>query len=144
MATVSSVIRGRDGGIMTIHPDATAQSAAMLMNAAHVGSLVVTDHDGKLVGIFTERDLLKRVVARDLLPHEVQVGDVMTGEVWTCTLETPLDEVRVLMREHHIRHVPVMDDDRLVGMVSIGDLNAAQVEQLSATITYLEQFMTKM
>ena len=144
MATVGSLLRKREGDVITIHADASAQAAAMLMNEAHIGSLVVTDQDGHLIGIFTERDLLKRVVARDLLPHEVRVGDVMTGEVWTCATETPLDEVRLLMAERRIRHVPVLDDGRLLGMISIGDLNAARVAEMSATISYLEQFITKM
>ena len=144
MATVGSLLRNREGEVMTIRSDATAQAAAMLMNEARIGSLVVTDPKGGLIGIFTERDLLKRVVARDLLPHEVTVGDVMTDEVWTCSPQTPLDEVRLLMAERHIRHVPVLDEGRLLGMISIGDLNAARVTEMSATINYLEQFITKM
>ena len=144
MATVGTLMRDRLGEVATIAPDATAQQAAMVMNDAHIGSLVVVSDEGTMVGIFTERDLLKRVVAQDRLPHDVRVGDVMTTDVWTCTVDTPVDELRLLMREKHIRHVPVMRDKVVYGMISIGDLNVAQVAEMSATITYLEQFMTKM
>ena len=133
---------GGDREIASVKPKTTVLDAAKRMNEAHVGSLVVLDGKGKLLGIFTERDVLRRVVADSKDPKQTMVGDVMTREVHTAPPETPLDHLRTLMREKHIRHVPILEDGRLVGMISIGDLNAAEARTLVETITYLERYMT--
>ena len=128
--------------LASVTPETTVLDAARRMNEAHVGSLVVLDAKGGLLGIFTERDVLRRVVAESKDPERTIVADVMTRKVHTAPPETPLDDLRTLMREKRIRHVPVVQDGRLVGMVSIGDLNAAEAKTLVETITYLERYMT--
>lgn len=128
--------------IASVAPDTTVFEAAKRMNEAHVGSLVVLNGKGKILGIFTERDVLRRIVADSKDPKKTPVGDVMTKRVHTAPPETPLADLRTLMREKRIRHVPIVADGKLVGMISIGDLNAAEAKTLVETITYLEQYMT--
>lgn len=126
----------------SVTPETTVFDAAKRMNEAHVGSLVVIDAKGALLGIFTERDVLRRVVAESRDPKQTIVGDVMTRKVHTAPPETPLADLRLLMREKRIRHVPIVQDGKIMGMISIGDLNAAEAKTLVETITYLERYMT--
>jgi CBS domain-containing protein len=149
MGTAHGLIRERlERGerVVTIGREATAFEAARKMNEHHIGALVVTkDGAGEVVGIFTERDLLKRVVAESRRPEETRVGEVMTEDVIVCTPDTPVDGIRQTMREKHIRHMPVVDErGRVIGMISIGDLNLAETKVLTETISYLEQYMTRL
>lgn len=127
--------------VVTIPKNATALDAARVMNEHHIGSLVVTDDDGTVAGIFTERDLLTRIVSAQRQPERTRVADVMTTNVVVCAPETRVDDLRHTMREKRIRHIPVTQGRTLVGMVSIGDLNTAEVKVLCDTISYLEQFV---
>jgi CBS domain-containing protein len=110
------------------------------MNQNKIGALVVCDQ-GHIVGMFTERDILKRVVAEERDPVKTSVGDVMTSEVACCSLETDMEEVRGAMRDRRIRHLPVLEDDKLAGMVSIGDLNAYQAASQEQTIFMLSEYL---
>lgn len=128
-------------GAVTTHPLATIVEAARLMNEHHIGGLAVLDRNDRLIGVFTERDMMTRVVAQELNPRDTHVGDVMTHPVITCGPDALLEDLRELMREKSIRHVPVVENDRVLGMVCIGDLNTAHVQIMSETICYLEQYM---
>jgi CBS domain-containing protein len=152
MATVSDVLRTKqqehrggaaEGDVATIAPDATVLDAAKAMNHRKIGSLVVTDDGGRVRGIITERDILTRVVAAARDPRATRVSDVMTTPVITCAPGDPLDGLKRLIRERRIRHVPVVNGDRLCGMVSLGDLNAAEVESMSQTIVVLEEYIQR-
>lgn len=129
-------------GVVTIDPSATALEAARRMNDHHIGALVVVDSVGRVAGIVSERDVLVRVVAAQRAPERTAVGEVMTREVLVCSPDTPLDELRRLMRTKRVRHIPIVDEQGLSGMVSIGDLNLAEARELSETIVFLEQFMS--
>ena len=95
-----------------------------------------------MVGIFTERDVLRRIVAEQRDPATTALADVMTSQVAFAAPHTTLDEIRRLMRKRHIRHMPVLDRRRIVGMISIGDLNKAEHDGQAETIKYLEQYMS--
>ena len=147
MGTAQDLIRDRlERGetVVTIDEGVAAFDAARVMNDHRIGALVITDDDDSVVGIFTERDLLKRVVAEARRPEDTIVGDVMTRDVIVCTPETLVDDLRIIMRTKRIRHIPVVDKNRLVGMISIGDLNVAEAKVLTETIGYLEQYMTRL
>ncbi len=130
-------------GAIAATPLTTIVEAACLMNEHRIGGLAVLDQDDRIVGVFTERDMMTRVVARELNPRETRVGDVMTSPVITCAPDAMLECLRELMREKRIRHVPVVEEGRVLGMISIGDLNTAHVQVMSETICYLEQYMYK-
>lgn len=140
MYLVRELLRSKGAAVHTVAPSVTVLEAARRMNAHRVGSLVVVEGD-RLAGIVTERDILIKVVAESRPPGQTRVSEAMTERVLTCTPETPLDELRRTMRERRIRHVPVVEDGTIVGMVSLGDLNVAQARTLTETIGYLEAYI---
>lgn len=140
MPKVNSLLEGKCSYVETIAAKATVLEAAELMNAKKIGSLVVVEGE-RVQGILTERDILTRVVAASQDPRAARVADVMTPDPLTCRPDTPLEEVRSVMRDKRVRHLPVMEDARLVGMVSIGDLNMAKSEMLEQTIHHMEVYM---
>jgi CBS domain-containing protein len=139
MSNVANLLKSKGAQVVTISPDASVLQAARLMNMHHIGSLVVVE-EGRPLGIFTERDVLTRIVAAERSPSTTKVREVMTTRVLTCTPDTSLDAVRHTIRAERVRHIPVVQDDKLCGMVSIGDLNTAEVKVLAETVSYLEQY----
>lgn len=148
MATAATLLHekhlmGTDG-VLTIHRDASALDAARLMNDRRVGSVIVVDYAGRVLGMFTERDVLTRIVAERRDPAGTFIDGVMTTGPIVCRENTPIADLRRAMREHRIRHVPVVDDEGVaIGLVSIGDLNAHDARELHDTVTYLEEFITR-
>jgi CBS domain-containing protein len=139
MATAEQLIAAKGGTVAALPPAATVLDAAQLMNERHIGSVLVIDR-GRLVGIFTERDVMRRVVAEERLPHETALEEVMTREVAIAAPHTTLDEIRMVMRDRRIRHLPVLDGTRVIGVISIGDVNRADHDVQEQTIRYLEQY----
>ena len=141
MATAEQLIAIKGAAVASLPPTATVLEAAQLMNDRHIGSVLVIDND-RLVGIFTERDVLRRIVAEERSPAATQLNDVMTRQVACAAPHTRLDEIRAVMRKKRIRHMPVLASKRVKGMISIGDLNKAEHDGQAETIKYLEQFMS--
>jgi CBS domain-containing protein len=110
------------------------------MNERSIGGLVVLA-DGVLTGIFTERDVLRRVVVPGRPPGGTTVAEVMTTPVITCSASTRIEECAELMTSRRIRHLPVVDDGALGGMVTIGDLLAFQLRDQQATIEYMNNLV---
>src|SRR5690606_20507381 len=110
------------------------------MNRNRIGALVVVA-DRQIVGMFTERDVLQRIVAARRDPAGTPVGQVMTQPVTCCSPETSVEEARAVFRNRRIRHLPVVDDDRhVLGLISIGDLNAHDAQSQEETIYYMRQY----
>lgn len=141
MTTVREVLSGKGPMVFSIGPQATVYTAAIHMNQARIGCLVVME-DGIVRGIFTERDILARVVAERRDPAQTPVEEVMTEQVVCCRPDTGLDEARSIMKNRRIRHLPVIDEDgRVHGLISIGDLNAELVNNQEVTIHYLHEYI---
>jgi CBS domain-containing protein len=141
MATVKDILAVKGSHVLSIGPEATALDAAVLMNRHKVGSLVV-ESGGRLIGIISERDILTRVVVPRLDPGQALVQDVMTTEVVCCQLHTPLEEARGVLKNRRIRHLPVVDDAKqLIGLISIGDLNAHEAHDHEFTIHVLQEYI---
>jgi CBS domain-containing protein len=141
MSTVRDILARKGTHVQSIGPDATVLDAALLMNDQKIGSLVVTD-GGRLVGIITERDLLVRVIALRRDPAATAVREVMTTELLCGGTDTSLDEARGVMMTRRIRHLPIVDEDEhLVGLVSIGDLNAHQAHDQEVTIHVMREYI---
>ncbi len=118
---VSMLLGVKSKEVYTIPQKSTVLEAVHEMNRRHIGSIVVVD-DGKLVGIFTERDVLQRVVAAGKSPDATQVEEVMSSEVETITPKTTVEDAMQAMSARRHRHLPVMDEGKIVGLVSIGDI----------------------
>lgn len=142
MATVHDVLDSKPSNrVLTISPAASVLDAVEKMNELKVGGLVVME-DGQVLGIFTERDVLRRVVGEMKKPSTTSINEVMTRDVVCVSPDTEIDEVSSLMKDHRIRHVPVCDPVRgLVGMISIGDVNAFHAGHREATIHYLNEYI---
>jgi len=140
MATVRDLLARKHGPVISISPTDTVLSAAQAMNQHGIGGLVVLDR-GALIGVFTERDILRRVVAAERDPATTKVQEVMTTPVISCLPETSVEECGAIMSGRRIRHLPVTDDRGLVGLVTSGDLLAFQVTEQIATIQFLNSYM---
>jgi CBS domain-containing protein len=140
MASVRDLLARKHGELVTVTGATTVLDASTLMVGRGVGGVMVVE-DGTLLGIFTERDVLRRVVAVQLDPSTTLVRDVMTSPVITVLPETPLEECRALMSDRRIRHLPVLGPSGLVGLVSSGDVLALEVAERQATIQQLESYV---
>lgn len=141
MHTVAEILAGKPARpVHRVVEDATVLDAARIMNEHRIGALVVTRAE-KVVGIFTERDVMNRVVALERPPGRVKVGEVMTAPVAVCAPETTREECRAVMRHKRIRHLPVVAGDRLVGIISVGDLLADAEAEQQQTILYLHEYL---
>ncbi len=143
MPIVAKILEEKGGNVIRIGGDATVLEAVQAMVEANVGALLVTGSDENDVeGIFTERDYLRRVAVKGLGERETPVRAVMTTPVVVITPDTEVEEAMALMTDRRIRHVPVVSEDTLVGMISIGDLVRLQSEQQSFQIRYLTEYIS--
>jgi CBS domain-containing protein len=141
MGQLRELLERKGHHVLTISPKATVLQAVLAMNEHRVGALVATEA-GRIVGMFTERDLLKRVVGERLDPETTLVAEVMTAEVICCSPETTVDEARGAMRDRRIRHLPLAGEDgRLLGLISIGDLNAQLQAAQEQTLFLLTEYI---
>lgn len=140
MATVSEILEKKGRFVATVGKEATVLDAAREMNARRVGALVVTEQE-KVLGIVSERDVLIRIVAAQRDPAQTRVEEVMTTPVVCCQPATPLDECRSLMTVKRIRHLPIVEEGQIVGIVTIGDLMAQEVVDSKAVIGYLHEYI---
>jgi CBS domain-containing protein len=141
MPAVRDVLAQKGDSVFSIDSQATVLEATRRMNQFKVGALVVMEA-GRVVGIFTERDVLTRVIAEELPPSAVQVMNVMTREVICCSPSDDLDEVSAIMKSRRIRHVPVFDCDGAVsGIISIGDVNAQYASNAEQHIHFLNDYI---
>lgn len=128
------------GGIITVDPGATVRDACCLLRDRNVGSLVVFD-GGAYLGIFTERDVVKRVVADGLDPARTFVAEVMTPKLITVRQETMIEEIEATMRRERIRHLVVVGDGGVVGIVSLGDVAARHAVEDHDRAEFLTEYV---
>lgn len=137
---VQHLLRRKGTTVITIRPDATVYDAIETMVEYGVGSIVVMD-DGQLVGIFTERDYLRRIALEGRTSRTTQVREVMSTDVLTVSPDTSLDTCLTYMSEARCRHLPVMVDDRLAGLISIGDCVKALLRDAEARVDSLTYYV---
>jgi CBS domain-containing protein len=141
MAVVRDLLARKGTDVVSIAPTATVLDAARLMNDRSVGGVLVVDERNQLLGIFTERDILRRVVAAERDPATTKVSEVFTESVVTCDPQTSVDECGVIMSTRRVRHLPVTDERGLHGVVTIGDLLAHRVSEQETTIQHLNSYV---
>lgn len=142
MNTSISVLLERKGsGIFSVPSTITAAAAVMEMNRHKIGAVLVMDGE-RLVGIFTERDVLSRVVAADLDPKTTPIERVMTRDPITVASTTSIEEVMALFTNKRFRHLPVVDEGRLVGLISIGDILRRMVDAHRHEAEQLKQYIS--
>ncbi len=140
METVRSMLRHKGSDIFWLSPEATVYEAVAMMADKGVGALLVLS-GGKLAGIVSERDYARKVILKGKHSHEMQVQEIMTSPVFTVSPEHSVEDCMRVITSHRVRHLPVMEGDALVGMISIGDVvrsiistQAHAIDQLSGYI----------
>jgi CBS domain-containing protein len=140
MMTVNDLLNEKGRDVWTISPEAKVFDALKMMADKDSGSLVVTS-DKQLVGIFSERDYARRVVLRGKTSLDTPVKEVMTASVYYVDPETTTQECMALMTKNRIRHLPVMQKNKLVGIISIGDIVKSIIAQQKIAIDHLENYI---
>lgn len=131
--------KGRE--VVTIASDATLSEAARLMARRRIGAVVVKDRDGGIEGILSERDLVRAIAEESVAALGKTVGSRMTRDVSTCAEFDSLEDLMEMMTKGRFRHLPVMDDERLVGLVSIGDVVKSRIEETVREAAHLRDYI---
>jgi len=137
---LSEILEEKGGHVLEIDADATVLEAVQQMVATNVGSLLVTV-EGEVSGIVTERDYLRRVTLEDRT-EQAPVREIMSAPLVVATPETTIDECMALMTDRRIRHVPVVEENKVVGLVSIGDLVKFKSKLQTFEIQFLNDYIT--
>ena len=141
MTNVAQVLQDKaEQSIFTITPESTVLEAITLMAAKGIGAVVVTQQD-KVVGILSERDYTRKVMLMERTSKETTVQEIMTAKVLTVSKSTSIENCLNLMTERHLRHLPVVENDKLVGLISIGDLVKAIMDDQRKLIDQLQQYI---
>lgn len=142
MTIVAQVIKNKAvQSIFTISPNATVLEAIKIMADKGVGALVVAK-DEKVVGIFSERDYTRKIALMERSSNNTPVADIMTSKVISVSLNHTVEECLQLMTDRHLRHLPVLEQDKLVGFISIGDLVKAAMDDQRILIEQLQQYIS--
>ncbi len=140
MKTVKQLLESKPAGVVTIGPEASVFEALELMADKDIGAVVVT-RDRRVVGIMSERDYARKVILHHKSSKEITVAEIMTDKVLYVGPTQTVEECMALMTGRHIRHLPVMDSERLVGVLSIGDLVKATLSEQEFVIKQLESYI---
>lgn len=140
MGAVRSILQGKGDTVFSITPFHSVYNALEIMVEKNVSSLVVMEND-KLIGIFTERDYARKVILKGKASRETPVGDIMSGNVLTVNSDNSIDDCMLIMTNKFIRHLPVVDDGKLVGLVSIGDVVKFIIEEQKFIIENMEHYI---
>jgi CBS domain-containing protein len=140
MKNVAQLLEGKGREVHTIGPDARVIDALRLMAEKDVGALIVTE-GGKPAGIISERDYARKVILHGKSSHDIAVREIMTSKLVTVQPRQTVEECMALMTSKRIRHLPVIEGERLVGVLSIGDLVKEVIAEQEATIKQLESYI---
>jgi len=140
MKTIRQLLEAKGRQVHSVAPDARVFDALKLMADKAVGALVVLT-DGKVVGIISERDYARKVILLGKSSHDIPVREIMTAAVITVNSAETVEACMALMTAHRVRHLPVLDDGRLSGIVSIGDLVKEVIAEQQQTIQQLESYI---
>jgi CBS domain-containing protein len=141
LATVKDLLASKGNTVWTTRPGDSIRQALVLMAEKHIGALPVIEDD-KLVGIFSERDFARHAVEfNSVLNMDIPVSELMTHPVYFVNLDQTVDDCMAVMTAKKLRHLPVLEDGKLIGLVSIGDVVKQQLDDKQSTIEVLEHFL---
>lgn len=138
---IQDVLRAKGSGVATVAPDTSIGELLAGLSDRGIGAMVVVSATGSLVGIVSERDVVRQLHARGPAVLQGTVGDIMTTEVATCDPHDDIVDIMRLMTERRFRHLPVLQDGRLAGIVSIGDIVKSRIDDLVTTTAHLENYI---
>ena len=141
MTTIAQLLNAKGDQIWSVEPKATIFEALEIMSEKEIGALLVME-DGKLTGIFSERDYARKVILKGKSSKETAVGELMTKKVFYIDPQKTINDCMAMMTAKRIRHVPVIEDNQVVGIVTIGDVVNQIISEQEVTINHLENYIT--
>lgn len=141
MQTVAELLQNKSNQVYTISKDATVYRALHLMSEKGVGALPVVDDGGRVIGIVSERDYARKVILEGRSARETEIKDIMTAELYVVGPTNTLHECMALVSEKRVRHLPVLDNNKLVGIISIGDILKAIINEQGILIEHLHNYI---
>ena len=141
MTTVRNILQSKGPGIWSVEPETPVMAALKMMDEKNIGALVVTQR-GSVLGILSERDYARKLVLKGRSSTDSTVHDLMTSSVITVTPEQTMDQCMDLMTSKRIRHLPVVENDKLIGLISIGDVVKAVISEKEFLIKQLENYIS--
>lgn len=142
MGKVKNILQAKGGSIVSVEPAITVYKAIELMSDKNISSLLITDTQGKLLGIFTERDYARKLILKGKSSKDTLIKELMTQNPVTVGSDSSIEDCMKVMTDKHIRHLPVVDSGKIMGMISIGDLVRFIIEEQKGIIQDLEQYIT--
>lgn len=139
--TVRAMLKGKSGGVITIGPDASLRDAVALLSERRIGAVVVSADGDRVEGILSERDLVHAIHRHGTALLDSQVKDIMTRDVITCAPDMALTQVMETMTRARFRHLPVLENGKLIGIVSIGDAVKERLSELESETTQLRAYI---
>ena len=141
MITIEKILNNKDKHIWSVEPKTSIFEALKIMSDKNIGALLVLE-DEKLVGIFSERDYARKVILKGKSSKNTQVGELMTKKVLYIDPEKTINDCMVIMTAKHVRHLPVIENDKVIGIVTIGDVVNQIISEQEYTIQQLENYIT--
>jgi len=141
MGAVRNILEAKGNATFSISPDTIVYHALEIMVEKNVSALLVTENE-KLTGIFSEKDCARKVILKGKSSKETRIGEIMTSNLITVSPDNSIEDCMQLMTDHFIRHLPVMDNDTLVGIISIGDVVKHIIEEQKFIIRNMEHYIT--
>lgn len=142
MITVAGILQSKSTEIFSVLPGTTVYEAIKLMGEKNIGALPVVEND-RLCGIFSERDYARKIILQNRKSRETAISEIMTATVITVTPKDSIDLCMEIMSSKKIRHLPVMEDTKLVGIISIGDVVTAVIQSQKETISHLQNYIAQ-
>ena len=137
---VLNILRNKGSDVITTAPSATVMDAARVLADKRIGAVLVLEK-GRVVGVVSERDIVRTVATRGAAALYIEVRDLMSSDVFTCSRMSTIDEVMALMTDRRIRHVPIVEDGQLYGLVSIGDVVKYRIEETEREAEALRDYI---
>ncbi|WP_430913620.1 CBS domain-containing protein [Methylobacterium sp. sgz302541] len=140
--TVARIIAEKGSSVVTVQPDRTLDQAIHLLAEKRIGAVVVSDGHGGIAGILSERDIMRALASHGGAAFDQPLANFMTANVTTCTRQTSVEDVMELMTEGRFRHLPVCENGKLVGLVSIGDVVKRRIAAVEAEHQAMRDYIT--
>ena len=140
---ITTILKRKGVQVFSVSPDDTIHQVAVSLSEHRIGAALVSDSHGAMLGIISERDIVRGMAGQGQGTTQLQAKHLMTRNVITITPDHKVEEVLALMTDRRVRHLPVMEGTRVVGMVSIGDLVKARIEEAELEATELKHYVTQ-
>jgi len=140
--TLKAILKNKPAGFIAVHPQDSIRSVIAVLAEKRIGAVLVVDDEAKLIGILSERDVVRCLATREAETLELTASDLMTKRPITATSATTVEQAMEIMTDKHFRHLPIVEDGILTGLVSIGDVVKARIEQSQHEVDSLRTYVT--